>query len=38
MKMETEIPAPIAGVVKAVHVVKGEAVNPNEVLIEIVAG
>ena len=38
MKMETEITAPISGVVKAVHVVKGEAVNPNEVLIEIVAG
>ncbi|HMW21162.1 MAG TPA: sodium-extruding oxaloacetate decarboxylase subunit alpha [Nitrosomonas sp.] len=38
MKMETEITAPISGIVKAVHVVKGEAVNPNEVLIEIVAG
>ena len=37
MKMETEITAPIAGVVKAVHVVKGEPANPNEVLIEIVA-
>jgi pyruvate carboxylase subunit B len=36
MKMETEITAPIAGVVKAVHVVKGEPANPNEVLIEIV--
>ncbi len=37
MKMETEITAPIAGVVKAVHIVKGESANPNEVLIEIVA-
>ncbi len=37
MKMETEITAPIAGIVKAVHVVKGEPANPNEVLIEIVA-
>jgi pyruvate carboxylase subunit B len=37
MKMETEITAPIAGIVKAIHVVKGEPANPNEVLIEIVA-
>ncbi|WMJ08959.1 sodium-extruding oxaloacetate decarboxylase subunit alpha [Nitrosomonas sp. sh817] len=36
MKMETEITAPISGIVKAVHVIKGESVNPNEVLIEIV--
>lgn len=36
MKMETEITAPIAGVVKAVYVAKGDAVNPDEVLIEIV--
>lgn len=36
MKMETEITAPIAGIVKAVHVVKGEPANPDEVLIEIV--
>ncbi|MGR8980649.1 MAG: sodium-extruding oxaloacetate decarboxylase subunit alpha [Gammaproteobacteria bacterium] len=35
MKMETEITAPIAGTVKAVHVVKGEPANPDEVLIEI---
>ncbi len=35
MKMETEISAPISGIVKAIHVVKGESVNPNEVLIEI---
>ncbi|MGZ8232769.1 sodium-extruding oxaloacetate decarboxylase subunit alpha [Methylobacter tundripaludum] len=37
MKMETEVTAPIAGIVKAVYVVKGDAVNPDEVLIEIVA-
>jgi len=37
MKMETEITAPIAGVVKAVYVAKGDSVNPDEVLIEIVA-
>lgn len=37
MKMETEVTAPIAGTVKAIHVVKGEPANPNEVLIEIVA-
>ncbi|WP_256361387.1 biotin/lipoyl-containing protein [Methylomonas koyamae] len=35
MKMETEITAPIAGVVKAIYVAKGDAVNPNEVLVEI---
>jgi len=34
--METEVTAPIAGTVKAVHVVKGEPANPDEVLIEIV--
>ncbi len=38
MKMETEVTAPIAGIVKAIHVVKGEPANPEEVLIEIVAG
>ncbi len=38
MKMETEITAPISGIVKAVHVIKGESVNPNEVLIEIGVG
>ncbi len=37
MKMETEVTAPINGTVKAVHVIKGEPANPNEVLIEIVA-
>ncbi|MBU0499243.1 MAG: sodium-extruding oxaloacetate decarboxylase subunit alpha [Gammaproteobacteria bacterium] len=35
MKMETEIQAPIAGTVTGVFVQKGEAVNPNEVLISI---
>ena len=35
MKMETEIQAPIAGEVKAVHVAKGDSVNPDETLIEI---
>jgi pyruvate carboxylase subunit B len=35
MKMETEVTAPISGVVKAVHIVKGEPANPDEVLIEI---
>jgi pyruvate carboxylase subunit B len=35
MKMETEITAPITGVVKAIQVVKGEPANPDEVLIEI---
>jgi pyruvate carboxylase subunit B len=37
MKMETEIQAPIAGIVKAIHVAKGDAVNPDETLIEITA-
>jgi pyruvate carboxylase subunit B len=36
MKMETEVTAPIDGIVKAVHVVKGEPANPDEVLIEII--
>ncbi len=35
MKMETEVQAPIAGKVVAVHVQKGDAVTPNEALIEI---
>jgi pyruvate carboxylase subunit B len=35
MKMETEIHAPIAGKVTAVHVAKGDSVNPDEALIEI---
>ena len=35
MKMETEIQAPIAGTVKAIHVAKGDRVTPGDVLIEI---
>ncbi|WP_421683085.1 sodium-extruding oxaloacetate decarboxylase subunit alpha [Stutzerimonas urumqiensis] len=35
MKMETEVQAPVAGTVKAVHVAKGDRVTPGEVLIEI---
>ncbi|TCT18851.1 sodium-extruding oxaloacetate decarboxylase subunit alpha [Thiobaca trueperi] len=35
MKMETEIQAPIAGTVTAVFVIKGDVVNPDEVLLEI---
>ncbi|MFF7707312.1 sodium-extruding oxaloacetate decarboxylase subunit alpha [Pseudomonas sp. NPDC007930] len=35
MKMETEVQAPIAGKVKAIHIAKGDRVNPGEVLIEI---
>lgn len=35
MKMETEIQAPIAGTIKAIHVAKGDTVTPDETLIEI---
>ncbi|VAW91904.1 Pyruvate carboxylase subunit B [hydrothermal vent metagenome] len=35
MKMETEIQAPIDGIIKAIHVSKGESINPDETLIEI---
>jgi len=35
MKMETEIQSPIDGRVKAIHVKKGDRINPGEVLIEI---
>jgi pyruvate carboxylase subunit B len=35
MKMETEIQAPVSGVVVAIHVKKGESVTPDEALIEI---
>ena len=35
MKMETEVQAPIDGTVKALHVAKGDRVNPGDVLIEI---
>jgi pyruvate carboxylase subunit B len=35
MKMETEIQAPVSGTIKAIHVNKGDSVNPDETLIEI---
>lgn len=35
MKMETEVQAPISGKITAVHVKKGDSVNPDEALIEI---
>jgi pyruvate carboxylase subunit B len=35
MKMESELQAPIAGTIRAVHVKKGDRVNPDEALIEI---
>lgn len=35
MKMETEVHAHVSGTVKAVHVQKGDAVNPDETLVEI---
>ncbi|MHB1512406.1 MAG: sodium-extruding oxaloacetate decarboxylase subunit alpha [Acidiferrobacter sp.] len=35
MKMENEVPAPVQGTVKAIHVKKGDSVNPNEALVEI---
>ncbi len=35
MKMENEVPAPVAGTVKAIYVSKGDSVNPDEALLEI---
>lgn len=35
MKMENEVPAPVAGRVKSVNVAKGDSVNPDEALVEI---
>ncbi|HDH09213.1 MAG TPA: pyruvate carboxylase subunit B, partial [Gammaproteobacteria bacterium] len=35
MKMETEIQAPVAGIIHSIHVSKGETVTPDEALIEI---
>lgn len=35
MKMETEIQAPVSGKIVAVHVTKGDSVNPDEALLEI---
>lgn len=37
MKMETEIQAPISGKISAIYIQKGDAVNPDEVLVEISA-
>ncbi|AOV17069.1 oxaloacetate decarboxylase subunit alpha [Acidihalobacter aeolianus] len=37
MKMETEIQAAVGGTVSAIHVAKGDSVNPDETLIEISA-
>jgi pyruvate carboxylase subunit B len=36
MKMETEVQSPIAGVVKEIYAQKGDAVSPQETLVEIV--
>lgn len=35
MKMETEVQAPVGGVVRAIHVSKGDSVNPDDALVEI---
>ncbi len=35
MKMETEIQAPLAGTIVAVHVAKGDRVTPGDILVEI---
>jgi pyruvate carboxylase subunit B len=35
MKMENEIQSPVTGTVVNVHVAKGEAVTPDQVLVEI---
>ena len=35
MKMENEVPAPVAGTVRAVNIAKGDNVNPDEALVEI---
>ena len=35
MKMESEVPAPVSGTVKAINVNKGDSVNPDEALVEI---
>ena len=35
MKMENEVPAPVAGTVKSINVAKGESVTPDDALIEI---
>lgn len=35
MKMENQVPAPIGGTIKAIHIAKGDNVNPDEALVEI---
>ncbi|GMR18764.1 MAG: sodium-extruding oxaloacetate decarboxylase subunit alpha [Gammaproteobacteria bacterium] len=35
MKMENEVPAPVAGTIKSINVAKGESVTPDDALIEI---
>jgi pyruvate carboxylase subunit B len=35
MKMENEVPAPVAGIVKAINIAKGDSVTPDEALVEI---
>jgi pyruvate carboxylase subunit B len=35
MKMETEVQAAVAGKITAIHVAKGDRVNPGEILVEI---
>lgn len=35
MKMETEVQSPIAGLVKKIYVQNGDAVSPDETLVEI---
>ena len=35
MKMETEVQAPVGGVVRGIHVAKGDSVNPDDALVEI---
>jgi pyruvate carboxylase subunit B len=35
MKMENEVQAPVTGIVVNIHVVKGDAVTPDQVLVEI---
>ncbi len=36
MKMQNEVPAPIGGIIKDIHVKRGDSVNPDEALVEIV--
>lgn len=36
MKMQNEVPAPIGGIVQDIHVKRGDSVNPDEALVEII--